>query len=94
MSVGNHRSVACEQALSGVGGGGGVGKEERELATMSQEFVCRRRRKDSKVQSYQMHFERRESLLRKILLFLIECATKIPSPTPKRACSQATIRVG
>ena len=67
MSVGNHRSVACEQALLGVGGG--VGKEERELATMSQEFVCRRRRKDSKVHSYRMHFERRESLLKKFYSF-------------------------
>ena len=34
--------IACEQALLGVGGGGGaVGGKRRELATMSQEFECR-----------------------------------------------------
>ena len=47
--------------------------------------ICsfRRRRKDSKVQSFRMHFEKRESLLRKILLFLIEFAHHVPQKYEK-----------
>ena len=40
MSVGNHRSVACEQALSGVGGGGGGGGEGGERACNDVSGIC------------------------------------------------------
>ena len=42
-----------------------------------------RRRKDSKAESHQMDFERRESLLTGTLVFLIEFAYRVPQKSEK-----------